>query len=84
MVLFGIKPFREDYFMHIITINREPVELFKILKFESIVGSGGEAKKRIGEGLVKVNGDVETRKSRKMVAGDTIEFEKRHYELKLL
>lgn len=39
--------------------------------------------KRIGEGLVKVNGDVETRKSRKMVAGDTIEFEKRHYELKL-
>jgi len=43
-----------------------------------------EAKKRIGEGLVKVNGDVETRKSRKMVSGDTIEFEKRHYELKLL
>ncbi|MDC1340514.1 RNA-binding S4 domain-containing protein [Oceanospirillaceae bacterium] len=69
--------------MHIITINFEPVELFKILKFESIVGSGGEAKKRIGEGLVKVNGDIEQRKSRKMVAGDTIEFEKRHYELKL-
>jgi|TARA_B110000967_G_scaffold209056_1_gene263522 ribosome-associated protein len=66
-----------------ITINFEPVELFKILKFESIVGSGGEAKQRIGEGLVKVNGEVETRKSRKMISGDTIEFEKRHYELKL-
>ena len=52
--------------MHIITINFEPVELFKILKFESIVGSGGEAKKRIAEGLVSVNGEVETRKSRKM------------------
>ena len=73
----------EDHFMHMITINFEPVELFKILKFESIVGSGGEAKQRIGEGLVKVNGDVETRKSRKMISGDTIEFEKRHYELKL-
>ncbi|MFQ3210756.1 RNA-binding S4 domain-containing protein [Candidatus Njordibacter sp. Uisw_039] len=69
--------------MHMITINFEPVELFKILKFESIVGSGGEAKQRIGEGLVKVNGEVETRKSRKMISGDTIEFEKRHYELKL-
>lgn len=73
----------EDHFMHMITIDFEPVELFKILKFESIVGSGGEAKKRIGEGLVKVNGEVETRKSRKMVSGDTIEFDKRHYELKL-
>ena len=69
--------------MHMITINSEPVELFKILNFESSVGSGGEAKKRIGEGLVKVNGEVETRKSRKMMSGDTIEFEKRHYELKL-
>jgi ribosome-associated protein len=69
--------------MHIITINFEPVELFKILKFESIVGSGGEAKKRIAEGFVSVNGEVETRKSRKMMSGDTIEFEKRHYELKL-
>ena len=69
--------------MHMITINFEPVELYKILKFESIVGSGGEAKQRIGEGLVKVNGEVETRKSRKMISGDTIEFEKRHYELKL-
>ena len=73
----------EDHFMHMITINFEPVELFKILKFEFIVGSGGEAKQRIGEGLVKVNGEVETRKSRKMISGDTIEFEKRHYELKL-
>jgi ribosome-associated protein len=69
--------------MHIITIDFEPVELFKILKFESIVGSGGEAKKRIAEGLVSVNGEVETRKSRKMMSGDMIEFEKRHYELKL-
>jgi len=57
--------------------------LYKILKFESIVGSGGEAKTRISQGLVSVNGEVETRKSRKMVSGDTFEFEKRHYELKL-
>jgi len=32
-----------------IEINKEPVELFKILKFEGLVGSGGEAKSAIAE-----------------------------------
>ena len=36
--------------------------------------SGGEAKMVISEGLVLVNGKVETRKRKKIVAGDTIEF----------
>ena len=35
-----------------IEINREPVELYKILKFENIVSSGGEAKTVIDEGQV--------------------------------
>ena len=38
-----------------IEINREPVELYKILKFENIVSSGGEAKTVIDEGQVMVN-----------------------------
>lgn len=57
-----------------VLLNREPVELFKLLKFEGLVGSGGEAKFAIAEGLVKVNGEVETRKRKKIVAGDVIEF----------
>lgn len=60
--------------MRTVEITREPVELYKILKFEGLVGSGGEAKLVIGEGLVLVNGAVETRKRRKIVSGDTIEF----------
>ena len=39
-----------------------------------MVGSGGEAKQLISEGYVLVNGKVETRKRKKIVAGDTIEF----------
>ncbi len=57
-----------------IEINQPAVELYKILKFEGLAASGGEAKSFISEGLVKVNGKVETRKRKKMNAGDTIEF----------
>ena len=57
-----------------VELTVEPVELYKILKFEGLVASGGEAKMVISEGLVLVNGKVETRKRKKIVAGDTIEF----------
>jgi ribosome-associated protein len=57
-----------------VVINREPVELFKILKFEGLTESGGEAKAAIEQGLVNVNGVVETRKRKQIVVGDVIEF----------
>jgi ribosome-associated protein len=57
-----------------VEITKEPVELYKILKFEGLVQSGGEAKMVIADGHVVVNGEVETRKRRKIVHGDRIEF----------
>jgi ribosome-associated protein len=57
-----------------VEILKEPVELYKILKFESMVASGGEAKFVIAEGMVVVNGEIETRKRKKIIAGDIIEF----------
>ena len=60
--------------MRTVELTRVPVELYKILKFEGMVASGGEAKMVISDGLVLVNGKVETRKRKKIVAGDTIEF----------
>jgi ribosome-associated protein len=60
--------------MRLVGITKEPVELYKILKFEGMVSSGGEAKTVIAEGEVLVNGEVETRKRKKIVAGDIIEF----------
>ena len=60
--------------MNIIEITQEPVELYKILKFEGLVGSGGEAKSVIDQQLVKVNGEIETRRRKKMLTGDTMEF----------
>jgi ribosome-associated protein len=60
--------------MRKVTITKEPVELYKILKFEGLVTTGGEAKLRIGDGQVTVNDEVETRKKRKILGGDIIEF----------
>jgi ribosome-associated protein len=60
--------------MRDVILRNEPVELHKILKFEGMVPSGGVAKLAIESGDVKVNGEVETRKRKKMVSGDIIEF----------
>lgn len=56
-----------------VAIAREPVELYKILKFENLAASGGEAKFRIQDGHVTVNGQTEHRKRRKIRSGDVIE-----------
>jgi ribosome-associated protein len=61
--------------MREIEISEQPIELYKILKLENMVGSGGEAKYVISEGKVIVNGKVETRKRKKIFSGDVVEFE---------
>lgn len=60
--------------MKTVELTKQPVELFKILKFEGLAESGGNAKAAISEGKVLVNGEVETRKRRQIVHGDLIEF----------
>lgn len=60
--------------MRDVILRKEPVELHKILKFEGMVQSGGVAKLAIESGDVLVNGEVETRKRKKIVSGDIIEF----------
>ena len=57
-----------------IILTKQPVELFKILKFEGMASSGGEAKMLIADGRVKVNGAKEIRKRKQIVADDVIEF----------
>ena len=58
----------------IVQIDYEPVELFKVLKIANIVGSGGEAKMVIADGMVRLNGETETRKRKKVMSGDVVEF----------
>jgi len=60
--------------METLTIRDEYIELYKILKIENMAASGGEAKFLISEGLVRVNGQVDTRKRRKTRPGDVVEY----------
>lgn len=69
--------------MRTVLIDREPVELYKILKFEGLASSGAEAKLFIAEGMVSVNSEVETRKRRKMLAGDVISIDGHELVLEL-
>lgn len=55
-------------------INDEPIELYKLLKFAGIADSGGEAKAIVAEGQVRLNGEVETQKRKKIVSGDIVEY----------
>ena len=67
-----------------IEIYREPVELYKLLKFHGLASSGGEAKMIIADGLVAVNGEIETRKRKKIVSGDVVVFAGESFRIKLL
>ncbi len=66
-----------------IKISKEPIELNKLLKFENLVASGGEAKVIIKEGMVSLNGEVETQVRKKVMAGDTISFQGQDYTVRV-
>ena len=58
-----------------INIDSEYIKLDQALKLADVASTGGHAKFLILEGLVKVNGEVETRRGRKLIAQDIIEVE---------
>ncbi len=68
--------------MEKIAIETEFIKLDALLKYASLVGTGGEAKYVIGEGLVRVNGEVCTMRGKKIRPGDTVTFD--HFELEVV
>lgn len=54
--------------------KHEYIELNKLLKILSLVGTGGEANVRIEQGEVKVNGVVEIQKRKKLRNGDMVKY----------
>lgn len=61
--------------MEIIKLREEYIKLGQALKAAGLVGSGVEAKEVIIEGLVKVNGQVEIQRGKKLHAGDVVSFD---------
>ena len=60
--------------MREIPVVGEYIRLDQFLKLASMVGGGGEAKMLIQAGEAKVNGEVDTRRGKKLRPGDTVEF----------
>lgn len=52
----------------------ETIRLGQFLKLANLVESGAEAKAPIADGLVRVNGEVETRRGRQLAVGDVVEL----------
>ncbi len=61
--------------METIKIKDEYIKLGQALKLAGLVDSGVDAKIEIQEGFVKVNGEVEVQRGKKIHAGDIIEFD---------
>ncbi len=63
-------------------IKEEFIRLDSALKFGGVVGTGGQAKIVIKEGLVTVNGEICTMRGKKIRNGDQIEFQKNVFVIK--
>lgn len=61
--------------METIKLREEYIKLGQALKAAGLVESGVDAKFVIQDGLVKVNGEVETQRGKKLYDGDLVEFE---------
>lgn len=61
--------------MEIIKLRDDFIKLGQALKAVGLVESGVEAKEYIVQGLVIVNGEIETRRGRKLYDGDEVEFD---------
>lgn len=67
--------------MEKIAIDTEFIKLDSMLKFSAAVGTGGEAKLVISQGLVKVNGEECTMRGKKLRPGDKVEFQNMEFEI---
>lgn len=55
--------------------SEEYIKLGQLMKKAGLVGAGSDAKMLIEDGLVTVNGEVETRRGRKLFIGDMVSFD---------
>lgn len=55
-----------------IQISEESIRLGQLLKLAGVIGAGAEAKALLADGIVTVNGEVETRRGRQVRPGDEV------------
>ena len=63
-----------------VLITTEFIKLDSFLKYAGLTDTGGQAKEMVLEGMVKVNGEVCTRRGKKIRPGDVVEADGRRFE----
>ena len=61
--------------METLKLREDYIKLGQALKAMGLVENGADAKDVIQQGMVKVNGEIETRRGKKLVDGDQVLFE---------
>lgn len=61
--------------MELIEITSEYIKLDQLLKFANLVENGADAKFLVQNGYVSVDGEVETRRGRKLKGGEVVEID---------
>lgn len=67
--------------MQEVIINTEYIKLGQALKLSGLVGSGTDAKFVITDGLISVDGEIETRRGRKLFGGEVVTFEENSFTI---
>lgn len=67
--------------MEIIKLREDYIKLGQALKAAGLAETGADAKLAVLDGLVKVNGQVETQRGKKLVAGDMVEYRGRQIKI---
>lgn len=67
--------------MEIIKLREDYIKLGQALKAAGLAESGVDAKLAVVDGLVRVNGKVETQRGKKLVAGDLVEYDGRQIKI---
>ena len=67
--------------MEIIEINTEYIKLDSALKYAGVAENGAHAKEMILEGSVKVNGEIELRRGKKLYKGDKFKIFDEEFEI---
>ncbi|WP_041592153.1 RNA-binding S4 domain-containing protein [Thermoanaerobacterium xylanolyticum] len=68
--------------MEEVKINTEYITLDQFLKYVGIAETGGKGKQMILEGLVKVNGNIELKRGKKLRKGDTVIVDEKKFVIK--
>ena len=58
----------------VVPVREDVIRLGQFLKLADMVDAGSDAKPLLAEGLVRVNGEIESRRGRQLVKGDLVEL----------